>query len=331
MKRDLCSSEPRMLRNANGIEQRWIASFRRCVALKECSERQADGGCDSDRDEARRHVYDLRCEVRLSASVTPYLTLTAAGCLLMIACGDRKTTSKPAIASRQIESVVSDASPPSDASAPLSARAQIKQALAVDTPTTRLRKADIRPAMKTLAPHVTACYEAARAVDAHVSGVINTKLTISNEPALGMILTVHGFETHGTLGQSREFLDCVTKTFEAAVLPPVAMRGQLDALYPFTFSPEPVDNRDKPILEKAARLAKEHRWTDALAEAERGLLLVTIDGTVRHPLIKIAGLSACNLKDEQKARHYFALASPEFEDALQHACLEHAGIDLLAD
>jgi hypothetical protein len=182
--------------------------------------------------------------------------------------------------------------------------------------------------MKTLAPRITACYEAASTVDANLSGVINTKLTIRNEPALGMILTVNGFETHGTLGQSREFLECVTKTFESVVLPPIATRGSLDVLYPFTFSPDPVDNHDKAIVDKASKSLKDGRWVNALAEAEQGLNLLSLDGTYRHPLIAIAGISACNLKDEQKARHYFLLASPEFEDEVTRACLEHAGIDL---
>ena len=192
----------------------------------------------------------------------------------------------------------------------------------------RLRKAELRPTMKALFPRLTKCYERALARDPKVSGVINTMLKIRNEPGVGLTMRVTGFETHGPLGDSPEFLKCVTATFEAKVLPPVATRGVIDITYPGTFARQSPDGRDSAIVDAAARAADQGRWSEALADAERGLLLTSLDGPFRRRLIEIAGLSACHLRDEPKARYFFSLASPEFEDRVQQTCLEAATIDL---
>ncbi len=207
-------------------------------------------------------------------------------------------------------------------------RHQIEEA-AARPGSTRLRKAALRSRLKAIAPLLTRCYEQARAHDPQISGVINTKLTIRNEPRLGMILSVTGFDTHGTLGQSRDFLACATTTFEAAVLPPIETRGSLDLTYPTTFAPLPPDNHDTAIVDQAAGAADHGRWSDALRDAEQGLELTSLDGTFRRRLIEIAGVAACHVKDEPKARHYFSLAAPQIEERLQRVCREAAAIDLV--
>jgi hypothetical protein len=191
----------------------------------------------------------------------------------------------------------------------------------------RLRKAELRPAMKAIVPKLGRCYEQARRHDPQISGVIDTKLTVRNEPHLGMMLTVNGFDTDGALGESPDFLACVKATFESAVLPPIATRGTLDIIYPSTFAPQPPDNRDTSTVDGARRASDDGRWSDALANAQRGLKLTSLDGPHRRQLIEIAGLAACRLKDGPRARRFFALASPEFEDRLRQACLA-AAIDL---
>jgi len=203
-------------------------------------------------------------------------------------------------------------------------RQQIEQAVIAG----RLRKAELRPTMKAVAARLGRCYEQARRRDPQTSGVVDTKLTIRNEPRLGMILTVNGFDTDGPLGQSPDFLACVKATFESAVLPAIATRGTLDVTYPSTFAPQPPDNRDTTAFESARRAANDGRWGAALADAERGLKLTSLDGPHRRQLIEIAGLAACRSKDAPRARRFFALASPEFEDRLRQACVAAAiGLD----
>jgi hypothetical protein len=196
------------------------------------------------------------------------------------------------------------------------------------TTTTRLRKADVGPAVHTVIPRLATCYERARAHDPQLSGVINTKLTVENEPQRGMRLRVIGFDTSGPLGESQDFLACVKRTYESAVLPALTTRGALDFIYPSTFAPQPPDNHDTSSVDEAARAASEGRWADARRDAERGLELTSLDGTYRRRLIEIAGLAACHLHDEVGARFYFALAPPRAEPTLQQACQDAANIDL---
>jgi hypothetical protein len=215
---------------------------------------------------------------------------------------------------------------------PVVVRAEAAPEVPAVAPTSpRLRKAEVRSTMKAIAPLLQDCYvrERERTHDPELEGVINTKLTIRNEPGVALRLTVDGFDTHGKLGESREFLACVTRTFESSTAPPVATRGVLSVTYPTTFAPQPPDHRDQSIVDTAGRAAAEGRWSDALAAAEHGLALTSMDGPMRHRLIEVGGLSACHLDDEAAARQYFALASPEFEDELQHACADFAAIDLL--
>ena len=145
-----------------------------------------------------------------------------------------------------------------------------------------------------------------------------------------MTLTVNGFDTDGALGESKEFLAYVKETFENAELAPIVTRGSLDMTYPSTYAPEPLSDRDIGIVDVAARAAEQGRWSDALADAERGLKLTSLDGPFRRRLIEVAGLSACHLHDVPKARRYHALASPEeIDERVQAACLEVARADLL--
>jgi hypothetical protein len=207
-------------------------------------------------------------------------------------------------------------------------RQKIEDAFARGGPAKKLRKAELRPTMKAFFPRLNRCYEQAVAKEPQISGVINTKLTIRNEPRLGLILSVNGFDTHGPLGESREFRACVTTMFESAVLPPIKTRGSLDVTYPATFARESPSDKDSAIVDTAARAGKDGRWGDALADAERGLELATLDGPFRRQLIEIAGVAACHLKNEAKARQYFALSSPGVEDRVQQACVQFATLDL---
>jgi hypothetical protein len=190
---------------------------------------------------------------------------------------------------------------------------------ALAEPAPGLRKADLRPALKKIASLVGRCYVRAQARDPQISGVINTQLIVRSEPRK-LDIKVTGFVTAGRLGQSRDFLACVKKTFETTAVAPVAARGSLDITYPMTFQPDPVDNRDKAIVDAARRAADAGNWRDALAAAERGLDLTTLDGTFRRPLIAIAGVAACHLNERAKARYYLTLASPDHEAEIERAC-----------
>jgi hypothetical protein len=194
---------------------------------------------------------------------------------------------------------------------------------------TKLRKDEVGPAVKRVIPRLANCYKRVRARDPQISGVINTKLTVQNDPKLGMTLHVDGFDTSGPLGESREFLDCAKRTFESTTLPPLNTRGRLFLIYPSTFAPQPPDNHDAAIVVQAARAADEGRWSDALQDAEHGLQSTSLDGTYRRRLIEIAGLAVCHLKHEVKARFYFALAPAWAEARMQQVCRDVASIELL--
>jgi hypothetical protein len=200
-------------------------------------------------------------------------------------------------------------------------------ASAAASPSTRLDKDALRPRMHAMTGALATCYEDARAREPSISGVINTKLTVTNEPDVGLTVRVRGFATSGALGESRAFLDCATAALEALVLRPLAARGSLDLTYPMTFAPQPPDNKQRAIVDKAARAAKQGRAQQALELAERGLELTSLDGTFRRRLIEIAGRAACQLEQQPKARHYFAMASSRVEKRLQQACSQ-VSIDL---
>src|SRR5262245_20310544 len=77
-------------------------------------------------------------------------------------------------------------------------------------PKRRLRKADLRPGMKVVMRLLDRCYDKVLLIDPKVSGVVNMGLTIRNDPTFGISLTVTGFDTDGRLGESKQFLSCVT-------------------------------------------------------------------------------------------------------------------------
>src|SRR5690349_4055960 len=62
-------------------------------------------------------------------------------------------------------------------------------------PKHRLSKAELRPRLKVVMRLLERCYRTALATDPKTSGVVNTALTIRNDPALGISLTVTGFDT----------------------------------------------------------------------------------------------------------------------------------------
>jgi hypothetical protein len=120
----------------------------------------------------------------------------------------------------------------------------------------------------------------------------------------------------------------VTRTFEAAKLSPIATRGSLDLIYPTTFASQSPDNHDTTLVDSARQAVRDGRWSDAQHDAEAGLELTSLDGTYRRPLIEIAGLATCHLKDEAKARFYFELAPPWAEAGMQQVCHDVASIEL---
>ncbi len=193
---------------------------------------------------------------------------------------------------------------------------------------TKLAKADVGARIKTVVPRLGDCYERARRRNPQLGGVINTKLTVHNEPGVRLRVHVDGFDTSGSLGTSREFLACATKVFESAELAPLDTPGSLRLTYPTTFAMQPPDNHDAAIVDQAEQSARDGRWAEALRDAERGLESTSLDGTFRRRLIEVAGLAACHLKHESKARDYYLLAPPRAEATLEQTCKQVANIDL---
>lgn len=190
-------------------------------------------------------------------------------------------------------------------------------------PKHRLSKAELRPRLKVVMRLLDRCYREALSTDPKIRGVVNTGLTIRSDPTLGISLTVTGFDTSGRLGESKEFLACMKTTLESSVLPPVPTLGTIDVIYPMTFDPGGgAHPDDRSLVDDCVRAAKEGHCTEALDAAERGLERSWLAGPLRHTLIEVAGTCACRIKNEPKARFYFALASPEFEDNIVRACTE---------
>lgn len=229
-----------------------------------------------------------------------------------VAVGSHGVSAKP----------TTDPPPPDAASATDLARTRRAIAERVDSAGVhQLTKRELRPALKIAMRRVQSCYERAVSTDAKLSGVVNTKLTIRNDPALGLSLTVTGFETDGALGDSKEFLSCMKNTLEANVEPPLPVLGRLDTLYPMTFDPGGRPHSDDAsIVADCLREAKRGHCAEAIDDAERALKRSWLAGDLRHRLIEAAGTCACRLKDETKARRYVSLAPPDFADHIVGAC-----------
>lgn len=191
-------------------------------------------------------------------------------------------------------------------------------------PKHRLNKAELRPRMKVVMRLLRRCYDEALSADPKISGVVNTGLTVRNDPSLGISLTVTRFDTDGPLGESKDFLSCVKTTLESNVLPAVRTLGAIDVTYPMTFYPGNLHDHD-PIVDESVAAAKQGHCAEAVDAAERGLKRSWLAGPLRHTLIEVAGTCACRLKDEVRARLYFSLASPEFENSIVRAC---AAVDI---
>jgi hypothetical protein len=186
-------------------------------------------------------------------------------------------------------------------------------------PARALTKEDVRATVKRIVPLVEPCYVRAHASDPAIAGVVNPELTITSGGGR-TTFRVRGFDTSGPLGKNAAFRACAKAALEGAVLPPLAVTGSIELTYPITFTSQPVDNRDASVLDDARRALTGQRWADALATAERGLELTTIDGTIRRPLIEVAGIAACKLGRTAKLRHYLELSSPAHERAIRAAC-----------
>jgi hypothetical protein len=186
-------------------------------------------------------------------------------------------------------------------------------------PARALTKEDVRATVKRIAPLVTPCYERAHASDPAITGVVNPELTITSGGGRTAI-RVRGFDTSGPLGQNAAFRACVKAAIEGAAWPALAVTGSIDLTYPLTFAPQAPDNRDAYVLDEARRALAARRWADALLTAEHGLELTSIDGTIRRPLIAVAGIAACKLGRTAKARHYLELSSPAQEREIRAAC-----------
>jgi hypothetical protein len=210
-------------------------------------------------------------------------------------------------------------------------RAELARAVADSRragPPRELTRSQLREPMHAFVPLLRDCYARAVAHDPALAGVVNTKLAIASVRNQGTIFTVRGFDTSGALGQSSEFRACVTATAATIVLPPIADGGAADVTYPITFAPDPPDNHDTGLVDRAAAAAAAGHWEEALASAERGLELTSLDGTFRRKLIATAGVAACHLGREAKARHYYALASAAFTLEIADACRREAHLDV---
>jgi hypothetical protein len=186
-------------------------------------------------------------------------------------------------------------------------------------PARALTKDDVRAAVKRVVPLVAPCYERAHANDPTIAGVVNPELTITIRGGR-TTFRVRGFDTTGPFGKNAAFRACMKAALEDAVLPPLAVTGSIELTYPITFTPQAPDNREAWILDDARRALADQRWPEALATAERGLELTSIDGTIRRPLIEVAGIAACRLGRTAKLRHYLELASPAHERAIRAVC-----------
>ena len=94
------------------------------------------------------------------------------------------------------------------------------------------------------------------------------------------------------------------------------------------------DGVDAETAERAARHAQSHigmahrlatnaearRRREQTLELALGIRSVSDAVLAAATLIEVAGTCACRLKDDAKARHYYSLASPEFEDTIVRAC-----------
>jgi hypothetical protein len=186
-------------------------------------------------------------------------------------------------------------------------------------PPRALTKDDVRATVKRVVPLVEPCYVRAHASDPTIAGVVNPELTITSGGGR-TTFRVRGFDTTGPLGKNAAFLACAKAALEGAVLPPLAVTGSIALTYPITFTTRAPDNHEASILDDARRALAGQRWADALATAERGLELTSIDGTIRRPLIEVAGIAACRLGRTAKVRHYLELSSPTHERAIRAAC-----------
>jgi hypothetical protein len=184
----------------------------------------------------------------------------------------------------------------------------------------KLTKEQVRLPLKRVMSILQPCFVGAP------GGVLNIELAIDSARGVGAVLTVRGFDASGPVVRALEVRECVSSTMQAIVLPPIADGGRIELTYPLTLAARPPDNRDTRLVDEADRAIGDGQWTRALVAAERGLEQTSLDGTFRRRLIEIAGLAACNLKDEAKARRYLALASPEVEPKLRETCLRVARI-----
>jgi hypothetical protein len=196
-------------------------------------------------------------------------------------------------------------------------RAQIAAALGAPRetgPVATLGKAEmLGPIHHLVVPLLRGCF-------AHVAGdgVVNLELAVDSLAGEGTIFSVRDFDTAGAVTPALR--DCLRGTVEAIVAPPIGNGGHAELIYPFTFAQTPPDNHDTRLVDEANAAAEAGRWDAALAAAERALTMTSLDGPVRRKLIGIAGVAACHLKDEKKARHYALLASDAIEPQIRAAC-----------
>jgi hypothetical protein len=181
-----------------------------------------------------------------------------------------------------------------------------------------LTKEQVKPAIKQVVPKLGRCYAAAQRRAPSIAGVVNIKLAIESTRTVTR-MKVTGFDTSGALGTSKAFRACVTKAFAAAQLPSSG-EGRLEMVYPMTFAPEPPDNRDTALADQAKQAAAAGRWRDAFDSAERVLESTSVDGTIRRPMIELAGVAACHLGLAEKARHYATLAASRSEQVIRDTC-----------
>lgn len=81
------------------------------------------------------------------------------------------------------------------------------------------------------------------------------------------------------------------------------------------------------LVNDASSAAMNGQWGKALTAAESALKAPGIGGSLAAKAVNVAALASCNLKNEAKARTYYAKASSSYKTAIRQQCLRVAKFD----
>lgn len=232
-----------------------------------------------------------------------------------------------------------------------------------DTTPGELTRDEIRTGVKEIVPLLTECFELQLEANPQLGrSTVHTKLVIDSEATLGTVVSVNGLDVEGSLAGNADFGDCLTATFEAMVLPPIADGGHLEIDYPFQFhrndspgtdedagatpAPTPMTPKKPPparpatppppagatpasLVEDASIAAMQAQWARSLMLAEQALAFQPppTDSKLTSKAHIIAGLAACNLRDAAKARRHYGKVPSSARDMLRQRCLAAGRFD----